>query len=131
MSELARTFERAMMKQILIDGFFHADPHPGNLFISPQTGVITFLDLGLIGELRTDQRLDLIDLMFSAATGRRLQCRAGDPPAERPDATDERSRLCHRGRADPEPGVEVRRRLVVRRDDEQGHGRAAVTAACG
>ena len=63
------TFERAIMKQILIDGFFHADPHPGNLFISPQTGVITFLDLGLIGELRSDQRLDLIDLMFSLQQG--------------------------------------------------------------
>jgi len=69
LSELARTFERAIMKQILIDGFFHADPHPGNLFISPQTGVITFLDLGLIGELRSDQRLDLIDLMFSLQQG--------------------------------------------------------------
>jgi ubiquinone biosynthesis protein len=65
MAVIARTFERAIMKQILIDGFFHADPHPGNLFISPQTGMITFLDLGLIGELRSDQRLDLIDLMFS------------------------------------------------------------------
>jgi ubiquinone biosynthesis protein len=69
MAALARTFERAIMKQILIDGFFHGDPHPGNLFISPQTGVITFLDLGLIGELRTDQRLDLIDLMFSLQQG--------------------------------------------------------------
>jgi len=69
MPTLARTFERAIMKQILIDGFFHADPHPGNLFISPQTGVITFLDLGLVGELRTDQRLDLIDLMFSLQQG--------------------------------------------------------------
>src|SRR6185436_4460630 len=65
MLALARTFERAILKQILIDGFFHADPHPGNLFISPQTGTITFLDLGLVGELRADQRMDLIDLMFS------------------------------------------------------------------
>jgi ubiquinone biosynthesis protein len=69
MTELASTFERAIMKQIMIDGFFHADPHPGNLFINPQTGVITFLDLGLIGELRSDQRLDLIDLMFSLQQG--------------------------------------------------------------
>jgi ubiquinone biosynthesis protein len=69
MLALARTFERAIMKQILIDGFFHADPHPGNLFISPQTGMITFLDLGLVGELRTDQRLDLIDLLFSLQQG--------------------------------------------------------------
>jgi ubiquinone biosynthesis protein len=69
MAAVATTFERAIMKQILIDGFFHADPHPGNLFISPKTGMITFLDLGLIGELRSDQRLDLIDLMFSLQQG--------------------------------------------------------------
>ena len=62
---LARTFLRAMMKQLLIDGFFHGDPHPGNLFVDPGDGRITFLDLGLVGELRTDQRLDLIDLILS------------------------------------------------------------------
>jgi ubiquinone biosynthesis protein len=62
---LARTFMRAMMKQLLIEGFFHGDPHPGNLFINPDDGRITFLDLGLVGELRPDQRLDLIDLVLS------------------------------------------------------------------
>jgi ubiquinone biosynthesis protein len=64
-ADLARTFLRAMMKQLLIEGFFHGDPHPGNLFIDPDDGRITFLDLGLVGELRTDQRLDLIDLVLS------------------------------------------------------------------
>ena len=64
-ADLARTFLRAMMKQLLIDGFFHGDPHPGNLFVDPDDGRITFLDLGLVGELRTDQRLDLIDLILS------------------------------------------------------------------
>jgi ubiquinone biosynthesis protein len=63
--ELARTFMRAMMKQIIVDGFFHADPHPGNLFISPTTGEITFLDFGLVGELRADQRIELFDLLIS------------------------------------------------------------------
>jgi ubiquinone biosynthesis protein len=63
--DLARTFMRAMMKQLLIEGFFHGDPHPGNLFIDPDDGRITFLDLGLVGELRPDQRLDLIDLVLS------------------------------------------------------------------
>jgi ubiquinone biosynthesis protein len=62
---LAHTFMRAMMKQLLIEGFFHGDPHPGNLFIDPENGRITFLDLGLVGELRPDQRLDVIDLVLS------------------------------------------------------------------
>jgi ubiquinone biosynthesis protein len=56
---------RAMMKQIIVDGFFHADPHPGNLFISPETGEVTFLDFGLVGELRADQRVELFDLLIS------------------------------------------------------------------
>jgi ubiquinone biosynthesis protein len=63
--DLAHTFLRAMMKQLLIEGFFHGDPHPGNLFIDPEDGRITFLDLGLVGELRPDQRLDVIDLVLS------------------------------------------------------------------
>ena len=62
---LARTFLRAIIKQILIDGFFHADPHPGNVFVDPADGTVTFLDLGLVGQLTRDQRLDLLDLMSS------------------------------------------------------------------
>ncbi|NTU86072.1 MAG: AarF/ABC1/UbiB kinase family protein, partial [Chloroflexales bacterium] len=62
---LAHTFMRAMMKQIVIDGFFHADPHPGNLFISPESGMISFLDFGLVGQLRNDQRVELVDLLIS------------------------------------------------------------------
>ena len=42
---------RAIVKQLLIDGFFHADPHPGNVLIDLQTGVITFIDTGMVGEL--------------------------------------------------------------------------------
>jgi ubiquinone biosynthesis protein len=63
--EMAKTFNRAFMKQIFTDGFFHGDPHPGNLYVNLDSGVITFLDLGLVGELRQDQRLNLTDLLFS------------------------------------------------------------------
>ena len=59
---LARTFLRAIIKQILIDGFFHADPHPGNMLVDTRDGTITFLDLGLVGQLTRDQRMDLLDL---------------------------------------------------------------------
>jgi ubiquinone biosynthesis protein len=62
---VARTFMRAVIKQILLDGFFHADPHPGNILVDPHTGVITFLDLGLIGEIRQEQRLDLLALLWA------------------------------------------------------------------
>lgn len=66
---LAHTFVRALVKQILIDGFFHGDPHPGNVWVDPQTGRLIFLDLGLVGELRPAQRVDLIDLLVCLNQG--------------------------------------------------------------
>jgi len=63
--QLARTFIRAMMKQVLVDGFFHADPHPGNLLIDLNTGVIQFLDLGMVGEMDLPLRITLGDLLYS------------------------------------------------------------------
>ena len=63
--QLARTFIRAIMKQVLVDGFFHGDPHPGNLMINLETGVIQFLDLGMVGELDLQQRISLGDILFS------------------------------------------------------------------
>jgi hypothetical protein len=52
---VARRFLRAMIKQVLVEGFFHGDPHPGNIVIDPETGVLTFLDLGLMGELDSNR----------------------------------------------------------------------------
>jgi len=63
--QLARTFIRAIMKQVLVDGFFHGDPHPGNLMINLDNGVIQFLDLGMVGEIDIQQRISLGDLLFS------------------------------------------------------------------
>ena len=63
--DLARRFVRALIKQVAIDGFFHADPHPGNIFADPATGKLTFLDLGLVGELDSAQRMDLLDILIS------------------------------------------------------------------
>ena len=68
-SAVAQIFVRALVKQILIDGFFHGDPHPGNVWVDPNTGRLIFLDLGLIGELRQDQRLDLLDLLACLSQG--------------------------------------------------------------
>jgi ubiquinone biosynthesis protein len=56
---------RAVIKQLLIDGFFHADPHPGNLLVDLQTGRITFLDCGMVGRLDLNQRLNIIQLLFA------------------------------------------------------------------
>ena len=64
-SELGSVFMRAIIKQVLIDGFFHGDPHPGNVLVDPATRRIVFLDLGLVGELRTEQRVDLLGLVYA------------------------------------------------------------------
>jgi len=60
---------RASIKMLLIDGFFHADPHPGNVVVSLDTGVLTFLDTGMVGTLTLKQRFNLINLLTTA--GRR------------------------------------------------------------
>jgi ubiquinone biosynthesis protein len=64
---LADTFVKAMVQQILIEGFFHADVHPGNVFVEPKTGQIVFIDLGMTGSLDAWQRARLIDLMRGLA----------------------------------------------------------------
>lgn len=61
---LARVFMRAMVKQVLFDGFFHGDPHPGNVLVSLETGRIIFLDMGMMGSLTNEKRLILADLIW-------------------------------------------------------------------
>jgi len=60
---------RAAIKMLLIDGFFHADPHPGNLFVNLDTGVVTFLDCGMVGELTVIQRMHLVLLLWTFVHG--------------------------------------------------------------
>ncbi|MCP4358241.1 MAG: hypothetical protein GY796_09530 [Chloroflexi bacterium] len=62
---LARVFVQALTKQALFDGFFHADPHPGNVLVNLETGQIGFIDMGLMGELNRIQRMALADLLVS------------------------------------------------------------------
>ncbi|MCB0164207.1 MAG: AarF/ABC1/UbiB kinase family protein [Anaerolineae bacterium] len=62
---LAEHTLHSMVKQLLIDGFFHSDPHPGNLLVNLQTGEINFLDLGMVGELDVRQRVNLINLFMT------------------------------------------------------------------
>ncbi|KAF1086450.1 putative protein kinase UbiB [Sporotomaculum syntrophicum] len=59
----ARRLVEAMLKQILMDGFFHADPHPGNLLAMPG-GKLAFLDFGMMGYLENELRGKIINLVF-------------------------------------------------------------------
>jgi ubiquinone biosynthesis protein len=64
---LGRSALQAIVKQLLIDGFFHADPHPGNLLVNLKTGVLTFIDTGMVGELNLQQRMNLIQLLIAVS----------------------------------------------------------------
>jgi ubiquinone biosynthesis protein len=63
--ESTQAFMRALIKQIFIDGFFHGDPHPGNILLNRDTGALTYIDFGLVGRLDATRRMDLTDLLFS------------------------------------------------------------------
>jgi ubiquinone biosynthesis protein len=62
---LGTIFIRSIIKQVLVDGFFHGDPHPGNILADPTSKQIIFLDLGLVGQLNAQQRVDLLGLIYS------------------------------------------------------------------
>ncbi len=62
---VARNFLRAMIKQIVVAGFFHGDPHPGNIVVDLETGTLTFLDLGLAGVLDSTRRFKLLVLLWT------------------------------------------------------------------
>ncbi len=64
-AELGTVFIRSIIKQVLIDGFFHGDPHPGNILADPESKQIIFLDLGLVGQLSQQQRVDLLGLIYA------------------------------------------------------------------
>ena len=73
---LADELHRAYLKQILIDGFFHADPHPGNVFLTEDKG-LALLDLGMVGRISPQMQEDLLKLLLAISEGR------GDEAADR------------------------------------------------
>jgi ubiquinone biosynthesis protein len=61
---LARRGAHAVLKMIVEDGFFHADPHPGNVFYLPGNR-IAFIDFGMVGRLTDERREQLIRLLLA------------------------------------------------------------------
>lgn len=53
---LARTLLHSFLKQALVSGIFHADPHPGNIYIDRKQGYMTMLDFGAVGRLAEPQQ---------------------------------------------------------------------------
>ena len=61
---LANDIVESYFKQIMLDGFFHADPHPGNMLIGREDGKLCYIDLGMMGILSEDFRSDLAQLIL-------------------------------------------------------------------
>lgn len=66
---LADTLVRAYLKQIVVDGVFHADPHPGNVLVT-DTGLLALVDLGMIGRLTPNMQTRLLKLLLVVSEGR-------------------------------------------------------------
>src|SRR5262249_40687345 len=56
----------AVLKMILVDGFFHADPHPGNVMYLPGNR-IAMMDFGMVGRLSQVRRGQIVDLLAGLA----------------------------------------------------------------
>lgn len=76
-SEVAARFARVMFDQLFDDGFFHADPHPGNVFVTPLGSLtdrgtpawrFTFIDFGMMGEVPPSLRRGLRRVLIAAAS---------------------------------------------------------------
>jgi predicted unusual protein kinase regulating ubiquinone biosynthesis (AarF/ABC1/UbiB family) len=72
---LAEALFKAYLKQILIDGFYHADPHPGNIFLTDDNR-IALLDLGMVGYVSEEMQNQLLHVLLAIGDSR------GDEVAE-------------------------------------------------
>ena len=67
--ELADQLFRAYLKQIFVDGFFHADPHPGNVFLTLDQRV-ALLDLGMVARIAPRMQEHLLQMVLAVSDGR-------------------------------------------------------------
>jgi predicted unusual protein kinase regulating ubiquinone biosynthesis (AarF/ABC1/UbiB family)/nucleotide-binding universal stress UspA family protein len=61
----AKQLLESFYKQVMVDGFFHADPHPGNLMWQPEEDKLYFLDLGMAGEVGSELRESMMLLLMA------------------------------------------------------------------
>jgi ubiquinone biosynthesis protein len=65
---LATVFTRAYLKQICVDGFWHSDPHPGNVFL--REGQLVLLDFGMVSRISSDFQDQMIKLLLGVSTNK-------------------------------------------------------------
>jgi ubiquinone biosynthesis protein len=118
--ELVERMVRGAIKMVLIDGFFHGDPHPGNVAVELDTGRLTLMDTGMVGELALRKRVSLISLLVVSrnrdVTGLATTLRSLSTPFR--DDADERAYRQRFERQlgplmDPPPGQPVPMQKVI------------------
>ncbi|HJZ81277.1 MAG TPA: AarF/UbiB family protein, partial [Pyrinomonadaceae bacterium] len=97
-TRLAEEVFRAYLKQLLVDGFFHADPHPGNVFIT-EGDDLALLDLGMVSHISASFREKLLRLLLANSEGRgddavEAAMRMGEPKPNF-DKTEYRQRVAN------------------------------------
>jgi ubiquinone biosynthesis protein len=86
---LARTLLDCLLRQVMVDGIFHADPHPGNIFLLAD-GRLGLLDFGSVGRIDAEMRASLGRLLLAVDRGDRATLTdALLEIVERPDGLDE------------------------------------------
>jgi len=73
---IAKRGATLVMEQIFVHGFFHADPHPGNIFILPGD-VVCFVDFGQMGRLSRQEREDVTNLIVHLVSGNEREIVSG------------------------------------------------------
>jgi len=63
---LAERGALAVLKMIFEDGFFHADPHPGNIMVKEPDGELVFLDFGMVGAIDSETRESIVKILLAA-----------------------------------------------------------------
>jgi predicted unusual protein kinase regulating ubiquinone biosynthesis (AarF/ABC1/UbiB family) len=97
----------AYLKQVLVDGLFHADPHPGNVFITDE-GRLALLDLGMVGRTTPEMQEHLLKILLAVSNGRSEQ--AAESIMQISDRDDE------------DDAARFRRRMGVLVAAQQGRG---------
>jgi ubiquinone biosynthesis protein len=106
-TELIDELFRAYLKQVLVDGLFHADPHPGNIFITEDRR-LALLDLGMVGRTTPEMQESLLKILIGVSNGRSEQ------------AADTIVQISER--SDGDDPVRFRRRMGVLVAAQQGRG---------
>jgi predicted unusual protein kinase regulating ubiquinone biosynthesis (AarF/ABC1/UbiB family) len=115
--QLAEDLCKAYLDQILVDGFFHADPHPGNLLITDD-GRLALLDLGMVARIDPGMQERLLKLLLAVSEGQgqdvaAISLQIGTPLEGRDEARYQREVVDLVGSFQNAPGAQIQVGRIV------------------